>query len=75
MTLTRRLIFIVLLSITSLNLFAQTRVDGFESYDAMIGKEVRLYNVVSMAEHQGYFAYDFDGSKPKLIKNDAIYRK
>lgn len=71
----RRLFMIMLMSIISLNLFAQTRVDGFDSYDAMIGKEVRLYNVVSMAEHQGYFAYDFDGSKPKLIKDDAIYRE
>ena len=66
---------IMLMSIISFNLFAQTWVDGFDSYDAMIGKEVRLYNVVSMAEHQGYFAYDFDGSKPKLIKDDAIYRE
>ena len=65
----------MLMSIISFNLYAQTRVDGFDSYDAMIGKEVRLYNVVSMAEHQGYFAYDFDGSKPKLIKDDAIYRE
>ena len=71
----RRLFMIMLMSIISFNLFAQTRVDGFDSYDAMIGKEVRLYNVVSMAEHQGYFAYDFDGSKPKLIKDDAIYRE
>lgn len=71
----RRLFMIMLMSIISLNLFAQIRVDGFDSYDAMVGKEVRLYNVVSMAEHQGYFAYDFDGSKPKLIKDDDIYRE
>lgn len=71
----RRLFMIILMSIISLNLFAQTRVDGFDSYDAMIGKEVRLYNVVSMAEHQGYFAYNIDGDKPKVIKSSGTYQE
>lgn len=71
----RRLFMIMLMSIISLNLFAQTRVDGFDSYDAMVGKEVRLYNVVSMAEHQGYFAYNIDGNKPKVIKSSATYKE
>lgn len=66
---------IMLMSIISLNLFAQTRVDRFDSYDAMVGKEVRLYNVVSMAEHQGYFAYNIDGDKPKVIKSSGTYQE
>ena len=71
----RRLFMIMLMSIISLNLFAQTRVDGFDSYDAMIGKEVRLYNTVSMADHQGYFVYDIENGKPKVVKNSAIYQE
>lgn len=71
----RRLFMIMLMSIISLNLFAQTRVDGFDSYDAMVGKEVRLYNVVPMVEHQGYFAYNIDGDKPKVIKSSGTYQE
>ena len=71
----RRLFLTVLISFVVLNLSAQDRVDRFDSYDAMVGKEIRLYNTVSMADHQGYFVYDIENGKPKVVKNSAIYQE
>ena len=71
----KRLFLTVLISFVALNLSAQNRVDGFDSYDAMVGKEIRLYNTVSMADHQGYFVYDIENGKPKVVKNSAIYQE
>lgn len=71
----KRLFLTVLISFVALNLSAQNRVDGFDSYDAMVGKEIRLYNTVSIADHQGYFVYDIENGKPKVVKNSAIYQE
>lgn len=70
----RRVSLAILLCFVALNLSAQNAVDRFSDYDAMVGKEVRLYNAPVMAEHQGYFAYKFNDGKPSQIKKDSFYK-
>lgn len=60
-------------SLISLNLPAQ-RCDRFNDYASMTGQVIRLYNVISMIEHQGYFAYTMQEDKLKIIKNPDIYK-
>lgn len=71
----RRLFLTILLCLVTLNLSAQSRVDRFGDYNAMVGKVVRLYNAVPMAQHQGYFAYRFEVGEPVLIKDISIYQE
>ena len=69
----RRLFLTILACFALLNLSAQSRVDRFMDYNAIIGKEVRLYNASSMAEYQGYYAYKMANGKPSVIKDKSLY--
>lgn len=70
----RKISYILLSCIISLNLSAQNKVDRFGDYTEMKGKEVKFYNAVSMAEFQGYYAYELVKEKPVLIKDGAAYK-
>lgn len=70
----RKISYILLTCIISLNLSAQNKVDRFSDYTQMKGKEVKFYNAVSMAEFQGYYAYELVKEKPVLIKDGSAYK-
>ena len=70
----RKISYILLTCIISLNLSAQNKVDRFCDYTEMKGKEVKFYNAVSMAEFQGYYAYELVKEKPVLIKDGSAYK-
>lgn len=69
----RKISYILLACIITLNLSAQNREDRFSDYAEMKGKEVKFYNAISMAEFQGYYAYELVKGKPILLKDEFTY--
>ena len=68
------IIAVLIACLISLNLSAE-RSDRFNDYESMTGQVIRLYNVVSMVEHQGYFAYTMQEGKLKVVKNHDLYKQ
>lgn len=61
-------------SLISLNISAQ-RCDRFDDYTSMTGQVIRLYNVISMMEHQGCFAHTMHEGRLKIVKNPDVYKQ
>lgn len=69
-----KIYLIILTCFIALNLSAQNKADRFNSYEEMRGQEIKFYNAVSMAEFQGYYAYNLVNDKPALIKDIESYK-
>ena len=68
------IIAVLIACLISLNLSAE-RSDRFDDYESMTGQVIQLYNVISMVEHQGYFAYTMQEGKLKIVRNPDIYKQ
>lgn len=71
----KRIYTILILSLLPVGVFAQDTSDRFIDYTQMQGDEVIFYNASTMAEYQGFYAYEIFKDKPSLIKDKVVYKR
>lgn len=71
----KRIYTILILSLLPVGVFAQDTSDRFIDYTQMQGDEVIFYNASTMAEYQGFYAYEIIKDKPSLIKDKVVYKR
>lgn len=70
----KRILFAFLLLVSSVISWAQTRDDGFASYNDMVGKDVVLYGLYSLYSQNGAFIFTMQNGKLKAIKEEYYYK-
>lgn len=71
----KRIYTILILCILSIGAFAQDATDKFTDYTQMQGQEAIFYNASTMAEYQGFYAYEIVKDKPSVIKDKVVYKR
>ena len=71
----KRIYTIITLSLLSVGVFAQDVADRFTDYTQTQGQEAIFYNASTMAEYQGFYAYEIIKDKPSLVKDKVVYKR